>query len=82
MIFSIGSVNFNIDKVRMSEKEVTDFYTDCDCENCPLSWECRGYEGECEDYGCYIDKDFDTPLFICALPWRIKNLIKKVKGWE
>jgi hypothetical protein len=25
-----------------------------ECENCPLGWEERGYEGECYDYGCMV----------------------------
>ena len=60
---------------------------DCmrDCENCPFSWESRGYEGECYDYGCMIDKKPSVciaPLWACALPRWIKGLIKKFKGWE
>ena len=38
----------------------------CDCENCPCSWECQSYEGERED--C-----------ICMLPWWMKNIILKMK---
>ena len=29
------------------------YYWCADCENCPFSWESRGYEGECYDEGCY-----------------------------
>ena len=53
-----------------------------DCENCHFGWDCTSYEGECEDCGCYIDHDFDVSKFYCAIPWRVKKLIKKVKGWE
>lgn len=28
-----------------------------ECEYCPLGWEERGYEGECYDYGCYVNDD-------------------------
>lgn len=28
-----------------------------DCENCPLGWEERGYEGECYDCGCMVHAD-------------------------
>ena len=52
------------------------------CENCCFGWDCTSYEGECEDCGCYIDYEFNTPKIFCALPWRIKKLIKKVRGWE
>lgn len=52
------------------------------CENCYFSWEYRSYEGECEDCGCYIDYEFNTPKFYCAIPWRIKKLIKKLKRWD
>lgn len=53
----------------------------CDCENCPCSWECQSYEGECEDCGCLISKDgdFSAPLCICMLPWWMKNIILKMK---
>ena len=53
-----------------------------DCEHCFFGWDCTSYEGECEDCGCYINYEFNTPKIFCALPWRIKKLIKKVKGWE
>ena len=52
------------------------------CDNCYFAWGYTSYEGECEDCGCYIDHDFEVSKFFCALPWRIKKLIKKVKGWE
>lgn len=53
-----------------------------DCENCFFGWDCTSYEGECEDCGCYINYEFNTPKIFCALSWRIKKLIKKIKGWE
>ena len=53
-----------------------------DCENCIFGWDYTGYEGECYDCGCYIDHDFNVSKFYCAIPWRIKKLIKKVKGWD
>ena len=60
-------------------------YTECDCENCPFSWEDRGYEGECYDYGCVMDKGQNAlcaPLWACLLPRWIKRLIKKLKKWD
>lgn len=42
-----------------------DFVTVADCENCPLGWEERGYEGECYDNGCLVDEDF-----WCAEPYK------------
>ena len=53
-----------------------------DCEHCYFGWDCTSYEGDCEDCGCYIDHDFNVSKFYCAIPWRIKKLIKKIKGWE
>ena len=63
-------------------KHVVKHYLERDCENCPFGWECSSYEGECEDYGCYINYNFNVPLIICMLPERLKLLIKKMKGWE
>lgn len=45
-----------------------------DCENCPLGWESRSYEGECEDCGCFFDHDFNVPKWKCMLP----NFVKKI----
>lgn len=50
---------------------------DCECENCPLSWEDRGYEGECYDCGCCVYKGFYGYKLICHLPDFIKNMIRK-----
>lgn len=54
---------------------------DNDCEECPCGWECRSYEGECDDCGCLISKDgdFTAPTIICAMPTWIKRLIMKIK---
>lgn len=51
------------------------------CEYCPLAWEDRSYEGECEDCGCLFDKDFNVPIWKCMLPKRLKEIIKHKKGW-
>ena len=53
-----------------------------DCEGCPFGYDSYSYEGECEDCGCYIDHDFDVHPIICAIPYKLKKLIKKLKGWE
>ena len=56
-----------------------------DCEHCAFSWEDRGYEGECYDYGCVMDKGQNAlcaPLWACLLPRWIKRLIKKLKKWN
>ena len=55
----------------------------CDCEHCPASWEDRGYESECYDYGCLLAKDAgdDAPrwIWMCMLPRWIKLLLIKLK---
>lgn len=55
---------------------------DPDCEHCHFCYEYGSYEGECIDCGCYIDHDFNVSKLYCAIPWKIKMLIKEVKGWE
>lgn len=51
----------------------------CDCENCPLSWEERSCEGEC-DCGCLIYGDlYYGEKLICKFPKRIKWKIVKWK---
>lgn len=55
---------------------------ECDCEHCPLSWEERGLE-DC-DCGCYMaeySNDYPKSMLICMLPYWVKRLIKKIKGW-
>ncbi len=52
------------------------------CEDCIMGWDSFSYEGECEDYGCYFNYDFDVPLWKCTLPYWAKKLIKKMKRWE
>ena len=80
--FHIGDLCLGFMEVFDNGKEEFHVYLDPDCERCPFGWDCTSYEGECEDCGCYIDHDFNVSKFFCALPWRIKKLIKKVKGWE
>ena len=57
-------------------KEWTELYCwhELDCENCPLSWEDRGYEDV--DCGCYAAEPGEEypRLAICMLP----NWIKKI----
>lgn len=59
---------------------------ECDCENCPLSWEDKDYWGECNDCGCYMaeaGEDCPKSLLICMLPRWIKKIIyKKCVGGE
>ncbi len=51
-----------------------------ECENCPLSWEDRSYEGECDDCGCLVYKDlYEGGKPICHLPMWIKRAIAEVK---
>lgn len=79
----IGDLEFfTCRTVYLNGKCKREFDLDPDCENCFFSWECISYEGECEDCGCYIDHDFNVSKFYCAIPWRIKKLIKKIKRWE
>lgn len=52
-----------------------------DCEHCCMGWEDRGYEGECNDCGCCFNYEFDVPIWKCVLPYWVKRLIKKIKGW-
>lgn len=53
-----------------------------DCEHCCMGWEDRGYEGECNDCGCYMAKrgnDYPKTMLICMLPrWIKKIFLKKV----
>ena len=58
---------------------------DCDCENCPLSWEDWSYEGDC-DCGCmwYGDsyewyENLCGNGFVCRLPLFAKEIIYKIK---
>ena len=78
----IGDLEFCSWVVYSQEKRKRKLDLDPDCENCYFGWDCTSYEGECEYCGCYIDHDFNLSKFYCAIPWRIKKLIKKVKGWE
>lgn len=48
-----------------------------DCETCPLSWEDRGYEGECYDCGCVVYGDLYGDKLICHFPDFIKRMIRK-----
>ena len=54
---------------------------DRDCEKCPMGWDDRSYEGECEDCGCLVSKDgdFSAPTLVCMLPNWIKRIILKLK---
>lgn len=78
----IGNLELGAWTVYSNEGKRIELDLDPDCEHCPFGWDCTSYEGECEDCGCYINYEFDTPKFFCALPRWIKKLIKKVKGWE
>lgn len=54
---------------------------ECDCEHCPSSWEDRGYEGECNDCGCFLAKNGheNAPMLICMLPRWIKKILLRYK---
>ena len=52
-----------------------------DCEHCCISWEDSSYEGECNDCGCCFNYEFDVPIWKCMLPYWVKRLIKRIKGW-
>ena len=56
-----------------------DCWYDRDCEHCPMGWEDRSYEGECNDCGCLFDYDFNVPIWKCMLPRWLKNIILKHK---
>lgn len=73
--FHYGSYDKNGKHKHWTELEC---WCECDCECCPLSWEDRGYEGECYDWGCYMaepGKDYPKISMICVLPNWIKKLI-------
>lgn len=55
---------------------------ECDCEHCPLSWEVRSYEGDC-DCGCYMAEhgdDCPKTLLICMLPNWVKKILLNTQG--
>ena len=55
---------------------------ECDCKHCPLSWEDRSYEGECNDCGCYMAEygnDYPKTMAICMLPNWIKKILLRYK---
>ena len=55
---------------------------ECDCEHCPLSWEDRSYEGECNDCGCCVAEcgnDYPKTMLICMLPNWIKRILLRYK---
>ena len=78
----IGDLKFCSWVVYTNKKRKRELDLDPDCEHCYFGWDCTSYEGECEDCGCYIDHDFNTSKWICALPQWIKELIVKIKGWD
>lgn len=57
--------------------EISCCWYDNDCENCPMSWEERSYEGECDDWGCLFDHNFNVHIWKCMLPKWIKNIIAR-----
>lgn len=81
-MIKIGDVEFSTICIVSDTKEKHEIVHDCDCANCLMGWESRGYEGECEDYGCYFDYNFNVPLWKCMLPdWIKKILLKRWKAW-
>lgn len=77
--FSIVAFRFSDLKKGKEWTEVQCCYR-CDCESCPMGWESRSYEGECEDCGCLFDKDFNVPIWKCMLPNWVKKIIIRWKG--
>ena len=59
---------------------------ECDCENCILGWEERGYD-DC-DAGCYYYPDLWTNGIVCHMPYFIKKILlnrrirQQEKSWE
>lgn len=57
---------------------------ECDCKNCPLSWEVRYYDDW--DGGCYAaeyGEDYPRTLLICMLPnWIKKIMLKHIERSE
>lgn len=52
-------------------------FPDIDCENCPLAWEDKGYEGDC-DCGCLVYGDlYEGSKPICHLPQFVKTFMAK-----
>ena len=51
---------------------------DCDCENCPFSWEHWSYEGDC-DCGCMWYDDLYGYKLVCYLPLFAKQIIYRIK---
>ncbi len=47
-----------------------------ECENCPLGWEERGYEGECYDCGCMVKESAEW----CEKPYYER--LKKSKEFD
>lgn len=80
--FHIGALCLGFMEIITDKKEEFHVYLDPDCEHCVMGWDDTSYDGECNDCGCCFDYHFNVPKWKCALPWRIKKLIKKVKGWE
>lgn len=81
----ITSCDYSVPIENSSEwKRYTEIYCwyDNDCENCPMGWETRSYEGECDDCGCLFDYDFKVPIWKCMLPNWIKGKIAKHKRKE
>ena len=85
---TIGNIHINTFRYGSYENDKHKHWTELhcwyepDCECCPLSWEVRGLE-DC-DCGCYMAKhgdDYPKTMLICMLPYWVKRLIKKIKGW-
>ena len=84
----IGNIHISTFHYGSYENDKPKYWTEmhcwyeCDCEHCPLSWEDRGYEGECYDCGCFMaefGKDYPKTVLICMLPNRIKKILLRHK---
>ena len=73
--------DFTADSMDHAMELWRDFVTIADCENCPLGWEERGYEGECYDCGCLV---YEEAMW-CVKPFhereaKANELESEVKG--
>lgn len=81
----VGKLEIYVKEVKRAGKKWREYsFAANNCEDCPMGWEDRGYEGECNDCGCLFDHDFRVPLWKCLLPdWVLARIAKRIKRrWE
>lgn len=85
---TIGNIHINTFHYDSYENDKHKHWTELhcwyepNCECCPLSWEVRGYEGECYDCGCYMAEysyEYPKSMLICMLPRWIKKMLLRRK---